>query len=365
MGKPLKILQLIDTGGPGGAETMFAQLVSRWPANDGHVIGVVSREGWLALELRRLNVTPKVIASKGSFNFSYLSTLVRLIKEEDADIVVAHLFGSCLYASIAGLITGRPVIGVLHGHSDISNERFLWLKSWLLRRGLARLVCVSDALADMYKESIGFPSTRCRVIHNGIDTERFLPLDGEHRQEFVVGAVGNLRRPKSYDVLLHAAQIVTQELPEIRFEIVGQGSEELLEELVKLRNDLDLENNVNFAGFRAVDAELYGEFDLYVSSSTTEGFSLTCIEAMACGLPVIATRSGGPETIIEDGRTGVLVDVQDPHALARAIVQLIRDPNYRHQLALRGRQSILERFDIEQTLDAYSGLCQDLLPKSL
>jgi glycosyltransferase involved in cell wall biosynthesis len=343
---------------------MFAQLVSRWPTEHGDVISIVSREGWLSEELRRLDAAPRVINPKGSFNLSYLLTLVRLIKDERIDVVIAHLFGSCVYASIAGLITGRPVVGVLHGQSDISSEKHLWLKSWLLRRGLAHLICVSDALADKYTQSLPFPESKCAVIHNGIDTDRFRPLDREDHSDVVVGAVGNLRRPKSYDVLLRAANIVVKEFPDTRFEIVGQGEGELLDELVALRKELDLDNNVNFAGFRTVDAALYNEFDIYASSSTTEGFSLTCVEAMACGLPVVATRSGGPDTIVQDDETGLLVDVQNPEALADALISLIREPGYRDQRGLRGRDSVRERVNIQQTVDAYIGVCRDAISKS-
>jgi glycosyltransferase involved in cell wall biosynthesis len=343
---------------------MFAQLVSRWPAEHGDVVSVVSREGWLADELRRLDIEPRIINPKGSFNASYLSAVIQLIKKENIDAVIAHLFGSCVYASLAGLISRKPVIGVLHGQSDISEERFLWLKRLLLRRGLAQLICVSDALANTHTQTLGIPADKCTVIHNGIDTDRFQPLDRDDRQDIVIGAVGNLRRPKSYDVLLQAAKIVVKEFPTTRFEIVGQGKGELLDELVALRKELDLENNLNFAGFRAVDAALYGEFDIYVSSSTTEGFSLTCVEAMACGLPVVATRSGGPETIVENGETGLLVDVQDPEALARALIRMIRESGYRDQLALRGRQSVLERFNIQHTVGAYVGVCRDVLSES-
>ena len=366
MPEPFRTLHVIDTGGPGGAETMFAQLVAGWPGGSECVDAVVSRDGWLLAELHRRNATAAVLDPQGSLNVRYLAKLVGRIRRHRPAVVLAHLFGSCLYAGLAGRLCGVPVVGILHGQSDIGDGRLAGLKNGLLRRILARLVCVSEELADDIAGRLDFDRARLRVIRNGIDTRTFAPAESagnpatDATGDFVVGAVGNIRRPKSYDVLLRAARQVIDRQPDIRFRIVGEGSDPLLADLLALRAELGLDDHVAFDGFQMVDAGLYSDFDLYVSSSTTEGFSLTCVEAMACARPVVATRSGGPQGIIDDGSTGLLVDVQAPDQLATAILQLYDDPQLRRQLGNAARRSAVDRYSIDATLAAYVDLCDEI-----
>ena len=106
-----KVLHLIDTGGPGGAETVFAQVATGLTSRGFDNIAVVSRDAWLANRIRSGGLEPRILPAKGSLNRKYLAGIVQLIREERPDVLVTHLLGPAVYGSVAGLWTGTPVRG--------------------------------------------------------------------------------------------------------------------------------------------------------------------------------------------------------------------------------------------------------------
>ncbi len=366
------VLHLIDTGGPGGAETVFSQLAQAFPHDIGRPIVVVSREGWLAEQLRERGLTPVALNPRGSFNIGYLGELVRLIRAHHVHLVVAHLFGSMLYGGLAGRLTGVPVIGVLHGQTDLAGARLAALKNTLVRNTLAHTVFVSDPLRQELNALLRLPAERTSVITNGVDTERFTPgTDGTLRAELqlppglpLAGAIGNVRRPKGYDVLLRAWRALLDAGTKAHLAIVGEGSGSLMQELLALRTTLGLEQDVTFLGLRADVVNVLRSLDMLVSSSTTEGFSIVCVEAMACGVPVVATRSGGPESIIDDGVSGILVAVDDPLALAAGVRRVLRDSKLRTSMSSAGREQVERRFGHSRQIAAYAEIARRLLARA-
>ncbi|EQD46462.1 Glycosyl transferase, group 1 domain protein, partial [mine drainage metagenome] len=140
-----------------------------------------------------------------------------------------------------------------------------------------------------------------------------LPADA-----ILVGAIGNIRAAKDYGNLLHAARALVDRSDRFRVVVAGQYGGTLADDLMRLRSQLGLEERVFFLGLRADVATVLHNLDLFVLSSRSEGFSIACVEAMACGIPVVATRCGGPEEIL-DARTGILVPAGNPSALADAV----------------------------------------------
>jgi len=365
----ITVLHVIDTGGPGGAETVFLNTVAGIDARRFRSIAVVSRDGWLAEQLRARGIEPTILHASGSFNVSYLRAILSLIHKYDVDIVAAHLYGSAVYCSLAGLLARRPVISVLHGQSDISGKgRFSGLKKLLVRSGSTKAVFVSTRLRDELKRALSLADSSCVVIPNGIDVEKYSSLPdqsvreqlGISRDHILVGAIGNIRKPKSYDVLLRAARKLVDLSPRYRFAIAGEGSGDLLDKLLALRAELGLTDKVHFLGLRADVPLLLRNFDVYALSSTTEGFSIACVEAMASGVPVVATRSGGPEEILDDGKTGLLVPTNDPLALADAIERVATDAPLATLLRQQSRLVARERYALSSMLRAYEELFVEL-----
>jgi glycosyltransferase involved in cell wall biosynthesis len=216
-----------------------------------------------------------------------------------------------------------------------------------------------DALVDF-----GLPAEKITLIQNGVDTAAYSPGRAEDLRtqlglrpdDLLIGAVGNIRAPKAYEVLLKSAKLVLGECPRAFFVIVGEGNEAALRPLLRLRADLKIDERVKFIGFRRSEAALYWNFDVFVSSSRSEGLSLAFLEAMASGRPIVATRSGGPQEAVVEGQSGILVPIEDPPSLAAALIQVLTDASLATRLGAAARQHVVDNFSLEATVCKYEAL---------
>ena len=370
----ISVLHVIDTGGPGGAETVFLHCATRLDPSRFACTAIIDSDHWLAGQIRARGHEPRIESARGSFNLGYLRRVIAIARSVKADVICAHLYGSAIYASALGAMTGVPVISVFHGGADIpAHDRFTALKTWIIRRGSRKAVFVSRSLRDELRGVLKMPDVRSAVIPNGIDTEAFRPgRDDSIRRALnlpsdaiLVGAIGNIRPAKAYDNLLLAARALLDRSDRFRFVIAGQYGGRLADDLMRLRSQLRIEDRLFFLGLRSDVATVLHNLDVFVLSSRSEGFSIACVEAMACGIPVVATRCGGPEQIL-DARSGILVEPEKPAALADAVHRIAESP----ELASRLSQAALERargeFSLETMLSRYEALIEAVVdPASL
>ena len=368
--RPRRILHTIDTTGPGGAETVFIELATRPMRPDDCNIVAITGTGWIHDELCRRGMNAHLLSVSESFDVRYLYSLVRLIRRHRVELVQSHLLGSNVYCSMAGMICRVPVVSTFHGSVDFcSAERHLALKRLVLNRGSRRYVFVSDALREEIITRSGISRSKAITIYNGIDAAAFAPhRNSTLKQELgladdaiVVGAVGNIRSGKGYDTFLRAAALLRGENPRYQFVVAGEGDNALTRQLLKLRRELGLDDTVHFIGFRQDVAALLNSLDVFVLSSVAEGFSLATVEAMACGVPVVATRSGGPEEIITDGVNGILVDVRAESQLAGAIRRVTEDATTRKSLAANALDLARSRYTLDAMLMQYRALYEELI----
>ncbi len=360
----ISVMHVIDTGGPGGAETVFSQVATGLDPHRFRSTPIVGNQGWLSAEIAARGVIPEIAPAKGSFNARYLLQLRSVARRAHADVIVAHLYGSAVYASIVGRLLSIPVVSVLHGQTDVSDsDRFASWKAAIVRKGSRQVVFVSDRLMRELAPRLGLVPSQCTVIPNGVDTDRFRPSpDRGLRAEFgfpidtiLVGAIGNVRAPKAYEVLLKAARLLVDRIPRLHLVIAGDDANALGRELVELRERLDLRAHVTFLGLRSDVARILNNLDVYVLSSHTEGFSIACIEAMACGVPVIATRCGGPEEILA-GDAGLLVPAGDPASIAEAVERIITSNDLAAQLSATALKRVHEQYSLHSMLTRYEQL---------
>jgi glycosyltransferase involved in cell wall biosynthesis len=364
------VLHVIDTTGPGGAETVFIDLATRLPKERYRAVVTIRGKGWVYEELCRRGVEPVLLDAKGSFNWRYLSGLRALIRRERVDLLHSHLLGSNVYCSLAGLLTRTPVVATFHGSVDIDeHERFKRLKSGVINAGARCIIAVTDSLRDDIVSRTRLDPDKIRVIYNGIDTARFQrPRSSALREKYgwsdddiIIGSLGNIRPAKGYDILLQAAALLRQSPGSYRFVVAGQGKGRLYEELLALRKQLGLQERVKFLGFVDDAAAFLAGLDLFLSTSISEGLPLSAIQAMVAKLPLIATRCGGYERLVSDRENGWLVEVGNPRAIADAIQQVAGDPGLRARLAENARQYAIETFDISVMLQAYQTLYEQLI----
>jgi glycosyltransferase involved in cell wall biosynthesis len=364
------ILHLIDTGGPGGAETVFLDLVCRLDDERWRSVPVIPEEDWLGNALRRRGQEPLLVPTRGSFDVGYLRRLIRLVRQEGVSLIHAHLFSTSVYGSVVGALCRVPVVCTFHGQADAASERFRAAKLQILNRGGGRIVFVSESLRRFFLVLGGLNPGRTQVIYNGIDTEQFAPRPdrsfrdelGMRPDEVLIGAVGNVRASKDYPNFLRAAALLRRRDPRYRFVIVGDSRPSpLMSEVLALRAELGLESAVTFTGFREDVDRVMAALDVFVVSSSAEGFSLTTVQAMAAGLPVVATRCGGPEEILRNGEVGILVPPGSPEALADAIGQVVESPARRERITRAAREEARSRFALESMVSGYEALYERCL----
>lgn len=364
------ILHTIDTTGPGGAETVFIDLATCLPVEKYRSLVVIRGKGWVYDELCRRGVQPFIVDAKGSFNWRYLKALAALIRREKVDLIQSHLLGSNVYCSLAGLLSRKPVVATFHGTVDIGvDERLKRLKFGVINRGASTIVAVSRGLREDIVNRTPLRTDKTRIVYNGINTAIFKRSrsDSIRRQygwnesDIIIGSLGNIRTAKAYDVLLHAAAQLKDHVLNFRFVIAGQGKGDLYDSLLNLKDELKLEGMVYFLGFNDDPAEFLSGLDLFLLPSMSEGFSISTIQAMTAGLPVIVTRSGGPEEIVTHKKNGWMIDPGAPDAIANAVVELATHQELRETLAEQGQQHAIRTFDMSSMLNGYQRIYDDLL----
>ncbi len=364
------ILHAIDTTGPGGAETVFLDLTENLTLEGYRSFAVIKGPGWVEDQLKARGIQYYIVKPKGSFSFSYYRKLFRIIRENNVKLIQAHLLGSTLTYSIIALLLRIPLVATLHGKVDVNpNERLIFIKNLIMKLGVKRLIAVSRDLAN-YIETRGlFNKGKIRVIYNGVDVKDYrksnlneirllLKLD---KQAILVGSVGNIRPAKAYDVLIKAAKEVITHNRNIHFVIAGHKKPELMQQLEDLMDKVGVSQHVHFIGFQQPSAAFFSQMDLFTLSSSSEGFSISTIEAMATGLAAVVTCCGGPEEIITHKTTGWLVPVNDPQALASGILTVLNDPNLQCSLAQKGQLHITENFSLDFLIKQYQTLYEELL----
>jgi glycosyltransferase involved in cell wall biosynthesis len=367
----LRVLHLTDTWGPGGAETIYADLAAGigLPRFES-LAGLPRASDWLYDTVRARGVQSVILPNSGAFDLAHLTRVVSVIRKHRIDLLQAHTLGSGVYASFAGFLCRIPVVCTLHGRVDLGlNDRYRYAKFSILRLGRTFVIPVSVTLQNELLASTHTSPSRTRVIYNGVDTNHFRPGDasalrrqlGVSPDELLIGAVGNVRRVKGYEVLLDAAaRLKKLDLP-FKVIVVGQATGEVFEEIASQRSMLGLEAHVIFAGFQSDPSDFYRAFDIYALTSHSEGFPLSTLQALATGLPIVATRCGGPEEMLTNGTTGLLADVGSGAQVSEHLATLINDPGLRDRTGAAARALAENQYSTTSMLEQYAALYETLV----
>ncbi len=354
------IIHAIDTTGPGGAETVFLDIAQQLQLENYDNLAIIKGPGWVEAQLKQRGIRYHILKPYGFFAIPYYWQLYKLLKRENAALVHAHLLGSTLTYSILCLFMRIPLIATLHGRVDINpNERFVAIKQKIMRMGVSQLIAVSRDLAQYIQARGLFSANAIAVIYNGVEQQRYhTKMTGRLRSELnipadaiLIGSLGNIRPAKNYQALIDA--VAELKNPKLHFVIAGHQKKDLMEQLNEQMHRLGVTAQMHFIGFYDNTPEFLAQMDLFVLSSSSEGFSIATIEAMASHLPVIATRCGGPEEILTHNSTGYLVPVNSPVELAAAIKYLLSNPGEAARLARAGYEHMCNTFSLSVMLSAY------------
>ncbi|MCI0353852.1 MAG: glycosyltransferase [Acidobacteria bacterium] len=369
--KPRTILHTIETGGPGGAETVLLRLASSLDPARFRSLALVAWKGWLQERLEEAGVPTFVARGKAWYDFRAARTIRDLVRREGVDLIHSHLPGQNFSSCLGGRLAGCKAVCTYHGEIELGDARSPRgaIKLWFVRRNAAAVTVVADTMRQRLL-ALGMPPQKMVRIYNGIDVAVFQSAAPGHlRRELgvpadvpIVGTVANVRQSKGHDFFVRAARTVRERFAQARFVAVGEVPADRGEPLRQRVRELGLEDRFFFLGFRRDVPELLRDLDVFVLPSVSEGFPLVLLEAMASGRTVVATRSGGPEEVVEDGKTGLLVPAASTDALSAAIVRVLADRALAGELARNARALVETRYSLQQMLHQYQLLYERCLP---
>ncbi|MBE9547274.1 MAG: glycosyltransferase [Proteobacteria bacterium] len=336
-------------------EKGVATMIRNASANFEHIIICLTKSGNMA---RLLPPGTEIIELKKSPGNSacFLWQLSKKLKQLNPDIVHTRNWAGTdgiIAARLAGI---RSVVHSEHGFGSENptgiNSRRIWLHKWL-SRWVKEYICVSTPLKRWLIERVEVrrPVTQ---VYNGVDTEVYRPGPGMRmrrklgisQKAFVIGIVASLSAIKDHPTLIRAFNVLRQQEPESILLIVGDGPERSkLESLAG--------HGVFFLGNRDDIPEVMQALDVFVLSSVNEGISNTILEAMATGLPVVASNVGGNPELVVDGVTGSLFPSGDVEALSSALLDCFKSPGLRLQHGSQGRERAVAHFSIKAMVESY------------
>lgn len=333
-------MSIIKGLGAGGAEHLLVdQLANRDRDRfENHVVYMLPYKSLAVPKVRDAGVPVSCLGITSDFDPRWVVRLVSLVRRARPDVIHVH---SPLLASVVRLLVALRVISA----ALVYTEHNRWGR-YLLPTRLANAITygLDDAhVAVSEGVARSVPAGRQRDMHvilNGIDVEAARAQAdraavrrelGVSDDEVAIVTVANLRREKDYPTLIAAAERVVAAEPSAVFLAVGQGPEQgMLEDLLA---STALGDRFRFLGYRSDAIRVTSGCDVFTLSSLHEGFPLAMMEAMALGLPVVATAVGGIPEAVDHGRSGLIVPPSDPGALAEALLEVVRDEPTRRSLA--------------------------------
>lgn len=369
----LKILQLSSARTFGGGERHFADLSNALSERGHEVYAALSPNSPLKVQLARLPDSHLItLPLRNALDLASATRLARFIREREIGIIHAHLARDYPLAAYAA----RRVRGVRFMLTRHVPFAMSGLHKFTLSNA-ARVIAVSEGVARGLHARRIFPDEIIRVVPNGISVARIdNALKNFDRAKFrrrlapnaslFVGTVGELSPVKGQeDFVRAAATIIRREnFTGAQFFIVGEDKSpggETRARLEKLIAEHELHDHVRLLGHFSELTPLISSLDLYVSASRAEAFGLATLEALMCGVAVVATGTDGAHEMINDGVTGNLVPVGDAATLAGTIIHLLRDADARARISERAREESRARFNLERMVDATEKIYREVL----
>lgn len=361
----------------GGLENGLVNLLNRMPENRfRHAVLCLTDHTDYRHRIARQDVSLYALNKPPGHGLRTQVCMLQLLRSLNPAIVHTRNLAALEYQPVAALARVPVRIHSEHGRNadDPDGNNF---KYRMIRRALRPVVhhymAVSHDLERYLVERIGIPAHRVTHICNGVDTDRFHPVEAKpvlgapsgfaDENDLVIGTVGRMDPVKDPLNLVRAFVTATQMAPELsgRLRLVMVGDGPLRAEAIRTLESHQLTRQAWLPGALNNVPEVLRTLDLFALPSMSEGISNTILEAMASGIPVLATAVGGNPELVTDGYTGTLVPRGDSGALARAIVDYARQPDVRREQARNARKDALARFSLASMIDAYTELYETQL----
>jgi len=372
-GLRMHVLHLVHGLGMGGAEVaLFYYIKALGMEEYDHYVYCFGPDGPVRKRLEALGV-PVRMGKRDSIKqpirfaislFSLVRDLMDFIESKHIQVIQSHSGQANQMGVAISKLSRVPAFPTVHSTMAFVNKRSRWdLSVYLIKvvdgfiyRMAYRVLAVSQEIKEIVLKTYGLKDHKVIVLKNGIIFKDSIVAPVELKNEFLVSknklkllAVGRLVPLKGFDILVRAvAEVVNQGVHDLLVLVAGDGEERLrLEELIL---DLDLGSYIKLIGLRHDVIALMKSSDLFVMPSLYEGLSIAMIEAMACGLPIIASAAPGIKDFIKNDQNGLLFPVQDHKALAQRILMLVNDEDMRTRLSQGARESFEKEYDMRRNI---------------
>ena len=376
--QPPLIAHVIYRLGVGGLENGLINLINQMPPDKyRHIIICLKGSTQFRQRLNRKDVRIIDLHKKEGQDWLSFVRFYRILKQYEVDIIHTRNLGTIEYQVPAFLAGVRYRVHGEHGWDvfdpEGNNKKYQWLRR-LLSPFIQVFIPLSVHLKDYLIKKVKIPAHKIQRICNGVDTQKFYPEQKNNdflidcpfafdRERIIIGTVGRMHGVKDQLTLVAAfialMQSHTELIGEVLLFLIGEGP--LRQEAVELLEKHQLLQYAWLPGERKDIAEIMRTLDIFVLPSQAEGISNTILEAMATGLPVIATNVGGNPELVKDGETGLLVPPSNPEKMATALYGLISDPEKRQQQGENSHQRVLEHFSIQAMVNKYTKVYDSLI----
>ena len=364
-----RVAHFIDSDDPGGAETLIIEICNNLQKHD--YLPEVYHFGnkWLNDKCIENNIPCIIVPAHKLYKSVvtlplFMIVFALFLKKREVDILHSHLFDSVIASCIPAFLCRIPHIGTLHDVYAIENNilrmRILSFSIW----AGTKLVAVSSQIKNHLANIGRLPVESIYVIKNGVNLDKYLLAKsptlkselGISENDIVLICVGRIVKIKAHEILIEAVQMLSDMKLSFKLLIVGDGPEK-----EKCENLIDKTNHIiKFIGQRDDIPELLNISDCFVLTSRSEGLSCSIIEAMAAGLPVIATDVGGNSELVHNGKNGYLVAVDNPSDISDKIRLIISDYKLRKKFSVNSLSIVKDEFSLDKMVNQYINLYENI-----
>lgn len=371
--QPLRVLHLVLSLETGGTEKLVSDVVRHLDRQAiSSYIGCLDRIGTFGEQLQQEGYPFHLLHRIPGIDWALGQRLGQFVQQEQIDVIHAHQYTPFFYALLGVLYVkftrfGRAAPKLIVTEHGIP---YPFQKKWshlllnpLLFWWADEIITIAEYTKRILMTYENYPARRTKVIYNGINLTAFAqPVDvpakkaslGIPPQANVIGIVARLDPVKNHALLFRAFKTVLATLPNTYLLVIGDGPER--QALYAQVESSGLFPHTMFLGNRNDVPELLHILDVLALSSFSEGMSVTLIEAMGAGIPVVATRVGGNAEVVDDGETGMLVANDHEQEMAQALLSLLGDPEKRHRMGQAGQRKAQTMFSLEKTIAQYTTL---------
>ena len=370
----IRLLHIVDGLKAGGAELLITHIIKAlgtkhykhyayYYADDGPVRKRLEAYG-IPVYKGKCRASIKQPIRFSATLFDQMQELISLIRRKRVQVIQSHMGPANQLAVAVGKLSGIPVLPTVHTPAAFVDKRSRWdlrvyynkAVNHFVYRAADRVLVVSHEIKEIIQQRFGIKDNKLLLLKNGIVCDDCTSESSEFQEEFPNSAdklklvtAGRLVPLKSFDILVRAVgEVINQGLNDLLLLIAGEGEERI--RLERLIQELRLEHCVRLLGLRHDVMALMKASDIFVMPSRYEGVSLAMIEAMACGLPIIASDARGLKDCITNEQNGLLFPVGDHKTLAKSILRLANNKELRDRLSLGARKSFETEYDMRKNV---------------